>query len=66
MESRKPLKRRKFINSEGVNPQTTFRMLTRTHFLVVMTNQQVVEENQSKGRDRKDAEESSFLDIQIF
>lgn len=31
LESRKPLRRRKFINSVGVNLQTTFRMLTRTH-----------------------------------
>lgn len=31
LESRKPLRRRKFINSAGVNLQTTFRMLTRTH-----------------------------------
>ena len=31
LTSRKPLRRRKFINSVGVNLQTTFRMLTRTH-----------------------------------
>lgn len=56
LESRKPLRRRKFINSLGVRLQTTFRMLTCTHFLVTMTNQ----------RQRKVGEESSFLDIQIF
>lgn len=31
LESRKPLRRRKFINSVGVNLQTTLRTLTRTH-----------------------------------